>query len=161
MDSPDQRLLEEDFASAEFRAGAEAGRWGRLLLPEGLSWPKFIIWIAAAARPGAPERFHFLLDGAGYRVASPTGTLWDPEAKAVLENTKRPKGTSDSRFAKVFRTDWNNGTAFYHPYDRVASSSHTEWVTQQPHQVWTPQHTIADFAAEFHRMLQSNAYVGV
>jgi hypothetical protein len=28
MDTPDHRLFEEDLASADFRSGAAAGRWG-------------------------------------------------------------------------------------------------------------------------------------
>src|SRR6185436_19894600 len=132
---PEQRLLEEDFASSEYRAGAAKRLWGRLppkRTPSGLSWPRFIVWIAAAVRVNAPKRFHFALDGTGYRGRALTGTVCDPTSGAQVEHTKRPKGLPGSRVAMVFRTDWNNGTAFYHPYDRVAAESHSEWPKQQP-----------------------------
>jgi len=160
---PDQRLLEEDFTSAEFRAGADKGRWGRLeplQVPANLAWPHFVLWIAAVPREKAPDRYYFLLDGTGYRVRSPTGSLWDPTTQSALETAKRPKGRADSRFAKVFRTDWNSGTAFYHPYDRVASESHPKWPGEQPHLVWTAEHTIVDFVEEFHGLLHSSDYAG-
>ena len=92
---PDQRLLEEDFTSAEFRAGADKGRWGRLeplQVPANLAWPHFVLWIAAVPREKAPDRYYFLLDGTGYRVRSPTGSLWDPTTQSALETAKRPKG---------------------------------------------------------------------
>jgi hypothetical protein len=163
MDQPDQRLFEEDLVSAEFRAGVAKGLWGLPspeVLPEGLKWPKTILWIAAAARPNAPERFYLLLDAAGYRSVPPTGTFWDPTTKATLDIAKRPKGKPDSRFAKVFRTGWNDA-AFYHPYDRVAAEGHKEWAKDQPHLVWTSNHTIVDYLEEFHSLLNCGDYLGV
>jgi hypothetical protein len=164
MEKPDQRLFEHDLLSAEFLIGAEKGRWGKPgddLLPAGLVWPNVILWIAAAPRPNAPDRFQILLDAAGYRTVPPTGMFWDPNTKATLELSKRPKGTPNSRVAKVFRIDWNNGTAFYHPYDRVAAQGHKEWPKEQPHLVWTANHTIVDFLDEFHSLLNSGEYIGV
>jgi hypothetical protein len=164
MDKPDQRLFEHDLSSAEFRIGAEKRRWGvsaAEVLPTNLAWPNVILWIAAAARPNSPDLFHILLDAAGYRNASPTGMFWDPNTKATLDLAKRPKGTPNSRVAKVFRTDWNSGTAFYHPYDRVAAQGHAEWPKEQPHLIWTPDHTIVDFLEEFHSLLNSGDYIGV
>jgi hypothetical protein len=164
MDSPDQRLFEEDLQSAEFRIGAEKGMWGLVeaeLLPNDLKWPKRILWIAAATRPHAPERFYIIIDAEGYRSAPPTGTFWDTATKTPLDHAKRPKGKPDSRFAKVFRTDWNNGTAFYHPYDRVAANGHPDWARERPHLAWTSDHTIVDYLEEFHALLNSGDYSGV
>lgn len=164
MSGPDQRLFEADITSAEFLSCAAKGRWGVAdpsLLPEGLVWPKVALWIAAAPRPSAPERFYVLVDMSGYRGAAPTGTFWDPATKATMEFGKRPKGRPDSRFAKIFRTDWENGVAFYHPYDRHAAQSHTEWPREQPHLIWTSSHTIVDYLEEFYALLQSGDYVGV
>ena len=161
---PDQRLLEEDFASPGYRAGAARRLWGRLpsrKAPASLAWPRIIIWIAAAIRDNAPNRFHFLLDATGYRARPLTGTVCEPVTGTHVDHAKRPKGRPGSRFGMVFRTDWNNGTAFYHPYDRIASESHPEWLNQQPHLVWTPEHTIVDFLKEFHGLLQSKDYVGI
>lgn len=164
MESPDQRLFEEDLSSAEFRSGVEKGLWGlpaQGLLPDDLAWPQVVFWIAAAARPNAPDRFYVLLDAAGYRSVSPTGTFWDSTTKSVLDLSKRPKGKPGSRFAKVFRTDWNNGSAFYHPYDRGAAQGHKNWAVEQPHLIWTCNHTIVDFLEEFHSLLNSGDYLGV
>lgn len=164
MQSPDQAIFESDLASAEFRIGATKGFWGLAdldVFPDDIAWPKVILWITAAPRQNAPDRFYIVLDAAGYRSVPPTGTFWDPGTKATLDNGKRPKGKPDSRFAKVFRTDWENGRAFYHPYDRVATQSHGEWMRQQPHLIWTSSHTIVDYLEEFHSLLNSGDYVGI
>jgi len=164
MDAPDQRLFEEDLASAEFLIGAANGYWGLAepeLLPDGFAWPKRILWMRPAPRANAPERFHVLLDLAGYRSTSPTGAFWDQAAKTALPTAKWPKGKPDSRFAKVFRTDWNNAVAFYHPYDRHAAGTHKDWAQKMPHLIWTVQHTIVDYLTEFHALLNSGDYVGV
>lgn len=79
----------------------------------------------------------------------------------MLAPAKRPKGKPGSRVAMVFRLDWNNGTAFYHPYDRVAAQGHPDWATTQPHLVWTSDNTIVDFLEEFHSLLNSGDYLGV
>jgi hypothetical protein len=163
MEKPDQSLFYEDLRSAEFLIGEAKGLWGLPspeLVPEDLKWPKVILWITAGPRPNSPDRFYLLLDVDGYRSVPPTGTFWDPAKKSVLENSKRPKGKSDSRFAKVFRTDWKDGSAFYHPYDRVAADGHP-WATEQPHLVWTSNHTIVDFLEEFHSLFNTGDYVGV
>jgi hypothetical protein len=165
MDAPDQRLFEADVADAEFLIGARKGWWDLApasVLPTDLAWPKRIVWIAAAQRARSPDKFYFLLDLKGYRTASPTGTLWDPETKARLALEKWPKGKDGSRFAKVFRTaDWKRGEALYHPYDRVAAQDHREWKREQPHLVWTAERTIVDFLEEFYALLQGSDYIGV
>ena len=91
----------------------------------------------------------------------PTGTFWDPEKKQILTFDRRPKGKPASRVVQVFRTDWNNGTAFYHPYDRVAAHGHPNWKTEQPSLVWDGNHSIVDLLAELHLLLNSHDYVGI
>jgi len=164
MDPPDQRLFEADVADAEFLIGASKGWWGlapATVVPADLAWPKTILWLAAAPRPNAPERFYVLLDVAGYRTASPTGSFWDPETRGALALAKRPKGKDGSRFAKVLRTDWEGGRAFYHPYDRLAAQSHTQWSTEQPNLIWSAKLTIVDYLEEFYALFQGSDYVGV
>ena len=164
MDKPDKRLFEEDLASVEFRSGAAKGMWGVTppdMVPSDLVWPKRILWILAAPRENAPKRFHMYLDADGYRSVPPTGTFWDPSTGSVLEVAKRPKGKKGSRVEKVFRIDWQKGSAFYHPYDRVAAHGHTNWAQEQPHLVWTSEHTIVDFLEEFYSLLNSEDYVGI
>ena len=164
MKGPDQSLFEEDIESVAFLEGVMKGRWAMAepsALPDKLEWPNIILWIAPASRANAPDRFYIALNAAGYRADSPTGTFWDPSAKKTLEFAKRPKGRADSRVAKVFRTDWENGIAFYHPYDRHAAKSHPKWPEEQPHLIWNGDHTIVDYLEEFHALLHSGDYVGV
>lgn len=166
METPDQRLFDEDIASVEFRLGAEQRRWG-WPAPELLSefeWPRRLLWIAAALRTGAPDHFYIAMDASAYRGVPPTGNFWDPAAKSPLDIKRRPKGRSGSRVAKVFRTDWNNA-AFYHPYDRVAADSHKkEWAVgakDDPRRRWTTDHTIVDYLEEFHSLLNCRDYIGI
>jgi hypothetical protein len=163
MEKPDLCLFEADLLSAEFRIGVTKGQWGLPepdMLPSQPDWPKRILWIAAAPRTNSPARFYIMLDVAGYRSVSPTGTFWDLSTGCMLELSKRPKGRPNSRFAKVFRMDWQQGTAFYHPYDRVAAQGHASWPREQPHLVWTSNQTIVDYLEEFHSLLNSGDYIG-
>ena len=155
-----EQILEFDLQSPEFVSGAAAGLWGRIR-HDSAQWPKLLVWLAAPPRVHSPDRYHVLLDVTGYRVDAPTGTFVDQQTLAQLETAHRPKGAEGSRFAKVFRTDWEEGRAFYHPYDRFAASSHADWATKIPHKVWTPNHTIVDWLDEFHGLFQSGDYLGV
>ena len=157
MQSPSQRLFKSDLLSAEFRSGVLKGYWD----VAAQDWPWVVLWLRAAPREGAPHRFYVALDLDGYRTAAPTGTFWDPATETMLDTASRPKGKPNSRFAKVFRTDWEEGRAFYHPYDRVAADGHVKWRTRQPHLVWTSDHTIVDYLEEFRALLNSDDYVGV
>lgn len=164
MEPPDKRLFDSDLDSAEFRNGVVKGWWDLAdaeILPSGLTWPRAILWIAPAPRADAPSRFYVSLDVAGYRTVPPTGAFWDPAANAPLDVARRPKGRDGSRVAKVFRTDWEGGRAFYHPYDRVAAQGHAAWPAEQPHLRWTANHTIVDYLMEFHGLLNSGDYVGI
>ena len=157
MQSPSQRLLEADLQSAEFRNGVLKGYWDMV----AQDWPQVILWIRAAPRKDASDRYYVALNLDGYRSSAPTGTFWDSETNKMLDIAKRPKGKENSRFAKVFRTDWEEGRAFYHPYDRRAADSHNNWRNQQPHLVWTSNHTIVDYLEEIHSLLNSDEYIGV
>jgi hypothetical protein len=164
MDKPDQRLFEADLASAEFRAGALKVYWGLAgtdVLPKQPEWPLRILWVQAAPRAEAPDRFYLQLDLDGYRTISPTGTFWDPSTGSSLVHDKRPKGKKDSRCTKVFRTDWEGGRAFYHPYDRLAAAGHPNWVTEQPSLIWDSTHTIVDYLEEIRSLLNSGDYLGL
>lgn len=166
MQSPDQRIFEADLQSANYRNGVFKGLWGEPNpeeCPEGASWPNAYFWMAAAPRPGAPDRYYVALDMSGYRGRPPTGPLWDPEKRQTLEISRWPKGIPGSRFAQVFRTDGFSfaGRALYHPYDRSPLSDHANWVNEHPNHVWTHNHTIVDYLEEFQSLLASKDYVGV
>ncbi|MHB8270247.1 DUF7665 family protein [Bradyrhizobium sp.] len=164
MLAPDQRLFEADLSSVEYRDGVAKGLWALAetdALPNGAAWPNVYFWMAAARRTDAPDRYYVASNLSGYRSVPPTGTFWDPIRKAALELGKRPKGKPGSRFAMVFRTDWENGRAFYHPYDRLAAQGHGEWPKEQPHLIWTSSHTIVDYLEEFQSLLTCGDYLGV
>jgi hypothetical protein len=163
MVGPDQRAFEADVQDAAYLIGVANGDWGpppeELLA--NLAWPRVVLWIAAGLRPGAPTRFYVQLDCSNYKTVPPTGTFWDPEKGQPLCFEKRPKGKPDSRVARVFRTDWNSGVAFYHPYDRVAAQGHPNWKTEQPALVWDVNRSIVDLLTELHLLLHSSDYVGI
>jgi len=161
---PDKRQFDDDVSSAEFRAGVLKGEWGLIatdMEATTSTWPQVSFWIAAAPRPNSPDQFYVALNAAGYPTAPPTGTFWDPENGSILAFDRRPKGRSETRVAKVFRTGWEGGRAFYHPYDRVAAQGHPGWLSEQPLRVWSPAHTIVDWLEEFRGLLQSGDYLGV
>jgi hypothetical protein len=161
---PDQRLFEADLLAADFRNGVVKGLWAPAeadALPADPAWPKAYFWMAAAPRASAPDRYYVALNLAGYRSVPPTGRFWDPVKKQPLDLGKWPKGKPDTRFAKVFRTDWEQGRAFYHPYERLAAQGHPLWPTEQPHLIWTNSHTIVDYLEEFQTLLTSGDYLGV
>ncbi len=162
MSSPAQRLFQLDLESASYRAGVLKGLWD-IATPStmpAVAWPQVLFWLKAAPRDNAPSGYCVMTDLTGYRTSPPTGTFWNPETNTQLEATLRPKGKPDSRFARVFRTDWENGRAFYHPYDRVAADSHGDWKTAMPGLVWSCDHTIVDFLEEFQNLLMSEDYLG-
>lgn len=164
MDTPDHRLFDADVASAEFRAGAVKGHWGFAdadTVSEQPTWPVRILWIRAAPRDKAPDRYYLQMDLSGYRGDAPTGTFWNPKTKTTLEFALRPKGKLGSRVAMVFRADWENGKAFYHPYDRVAAKGHPDWPKTQPSLIWDSDHTIVDYLEEVHSLLNCGDYIGV
>ncbi len=157
---PSQRILLAHLQAPEFHAGAAGGWWG-YVADDRVPWPHVLLWIAAPERPGAPDRFHARLDVTGYPGEAPTGNLVEPVSWEPLDPARRPKGSAESRFARVMRTDWEGGRAFYHPFDRVAAKSHPDWPTTMPRKQWTATHTITRWLEEFHALFQSEEYVGV
>lgn len=163
MESPAQRLFKSDLAAAEFLSGAVKGLWGQVEGGDADTWPMAYLFMSAAKRDNAPDRFYVRLDMTGYRSVGPTGRFWDPDTKQDLAYAKYPKGKPGSRFAGIFRTDgWNDSNkGFYHPYDRVAAASHTEWPAAMPHLVWNSNRTIVDYLEEFQTLLNCGDYIGV
>jgi hypothetical protein len=117
-----------------------------------------VVWIAAAPRPDAPERFFVRLDCQNYPLDPPTGNFWDPSDNCPLPFASRPKGGGK---AFSFRVDWEGGRAFYHPYDRVAAKSHPDWVQKHAHLVWDRNHTISDLLEQIYDILHCPDYTGV
>jgi hypothetical protein len=152
---PDERALREDVAALDFLAGEVNGYWAIV----AITWPNVFAWIAADNRKNAPVRFDVRATCAGYPNRGPTGTFWDAKTKAPLAHPLWPKGRA--RVAHVFRTDWEGGLSFYHPFDGLALEKHSDWPQKYPSKLWTRDHTMADWLAEFHDLLNCDEYEGV
>lgn len=152
---PDEAAFREDIKQPGFVAGETNGHWAIV----AITWPQVLMWIAAGERKNSPPCFHVRAGCSGYPCRGPTGTFWDPEKKSQLANGLWPKGRA--RVAHVFRTNWEEGRAFYHPFDGFALEKHSDWPTKYPNKLWTRKHGIANWIAEFHELLNCEEYQGV
>lgn len=158
--SPSERAIDADMESAAYLDGVARGQWGVPEEPQP-QWPFRQFWIAAVPREGSADRFVIRINCDGYRTIQPTGNFWDLKGNTFLiDPNRRPKGSPRSTVEKVFRTDWEGGTAFYHPYDRKAFSTHAQWAGTSTNRIWNDRLTIADYLDEFHRLLNSGDYIG-
>jgi hypothetical protein len=152
---PDEAAFREDLQRTGFVVGEASGHWAIV----EITWPHVLVWIAAAGRNGSPDQFHFRLRCAGYPGRGPTGALWNAEKNQLLEHSAFPKGRT--RVAHVFRTNWENGASLYHPFDGLALEKHSDWPAKYPDKLWTRHHTIGEWLAEFHELLNCDEYEGV
>jgi hypothetical protein len=152
---PDETAFRQDIKQANFLAGEANGYWGIVVI----TWPQVLAWLAAGDRKNAPARFHVRALCAGYPNRGPTGTFWDPDKNSQLAHGLWPKGRA--RVAHVFRTNWEKGQAFYHPFDGLAFEKHPDWPEKYATKLWTRKDTIADWLAEFHELLNCDEYEGV
>lgn len=150
MTAPDQRAFEADVAKATFRLAVTEERW-RLLKTV---WPYVYFSITAGDR-----RKHVVrLNVAGYPQVGPTGGPWDMDRDQILAFDLWPRG-SGGRVSAVFRHDWQNGAALYHPFDRVSWDSHSNWRNEMPAKVWTPVRGISQYLEALHELLNSRDYM--
>jgi hypothetical protein len=151
---PDEIAFRADLRDGRFAVGELSGQWA---ITE-ITWPHVVAWIAVPKRENGPERFYVRIDCGGYPNRGPTGTFWDTATKAALGHGSWPKGRA--RVKHVFRTDWENGRAFYHPFDGFAFEKHSDWTRKYPRKLWSRDRTIGDWLAEFHELLNSDEYTG-
>ncbi len=159
--APDEAALLADVSGGPYLIGVADNRWGlaeTATRKAAITWPHVTFWIAASARPGAPDRYFLRLNCAGYPTQPPTGSFCEPDGDRVLAHARWPKGRD--RVAAVFRTDWQGGSALYHPYDGVSLRQHADWPQKYPSLVWTSDHTIAHVLDEYQRLLSSDEYLG-
>jgi hypothetical protein len=152
---PDEIAFREDIKKVNFLAGEANGYWEIV----AISWPEILVWIAAGPRKEAPTRFLVRALCGGYPNRGPTGTLWDREKNSQLANALWPKGRA--RVAHVFRPNWESGSALYHPFDGLTLEKHRDWPEKYAAKLWTRKHTMADWLAEFHELLNCDEYEGV
>lgn len=148
--APDHAQFECDLSLPDFLEGIARGKW-RLLSKE---WPCAVF----AVRARDEDEFGFRFDCAGYPIKSPTARLWSLKDDAALKRDDWPKGSKS--FLSVFNPDWKNGTALYHPYDRIARQGHNDWPKQYPHLVWDTSSTFIQYLVEIHRFLNGRGYHG-
>lgn len=149
----DEQVFRQHLAGPRFQEGVDRKRWR---LVGEIAWPHAVIAVSAAPREGAPEEFFLRFDLTGY-PAMPTAMPWDPEAGAMLAPNKRPKGP---RVGHLFRTNWNNGTALYAPYDRVAWNGHENWRQTHPRELWENSPEITHILRNVHHLLNAEDYAG-
>lgn len=151
---PDQRAFMEQVNGARFLEGVARGDW-RLARP--VEWPYALMAIAADPRDEAPAEFFVRFDLRGYPRA-PTGTPWDFERDCVLADADRPKGGNTGM---VFRTNWQNGTALYAPFDRVAIEAHDAgWANRYPATKWDESRDFAFILTRLSELLHAPDYTG-
>lgn len=151
---PDQRAFNAHANAASFVAGCYRGDWAI----ERVAWPVVDISVAAAPRPGAPDRFDLRCDFSNYPTDAPTATPWDPEGNCRLSTPQRPKGPDAGM---VFRVDWEEGRALYCGYDRVALAGHQNWVTDHPRTVWNASRDLTWWVRRIWELLNSDEYEGI
>jgi hypothetical protein len=147
--APDQRAFEADVTKATFRLGQTEGRW-RLV---AITWPYALIGITA--KDG--HEYILRLNSAGYPQAAPTGGPWDTDSNQVLAFDLWPRGLG-GRVSAVFRTDWKNGTALYHPCDRESLVGHDNWRIEMPSKIWRPDVGIVQYLELVYELLHCRDY---
>jgi len=153
---PDQSLFIAHLEGASFQSGVDTGKWGLSGATADIVWPHPIIWVAADAvcMPQGRVFLRFTLDS--YPSIAPTACPWNPGTNSQLAHNLYPKVTG--KFQRVFRTDWNGGTALYAPCDRTAMAGHETWKQQFPYWWWKPEFTIVKYLSFVHQCLNPFRY---
>ena len=150
LKAPDHAQFEYDLGLVVFAEGTVRGRWWFV----ALNWP-FAVF---AVRARDKAEFGFRFDCTGYPLEPPTARLWSLELDAAPEPGDWPKGSQS--FVSVFNPSWKDGTALYHPFDRISRQGHGDWPKQYPHLVWDSGGTFVQYLAENHRLLNGRGYHG-
>lgn len=148
--APDQAQFERDLGHASFIEGVVRQRW-RVV---SKAWPSVVFAIKARDE----SELGFRLDFSGYPQASPTARLWSWERDQTPKPEEWPKGSPN--FLSIFNPGWKNGSALYHPFDRISREGHGDWSKQYPHFVWNAAGTFVQYLAEIHRILNGRGYHG-
>jgi hypothetical protein len=149
--SPDeaaQKAVDADLASVRFQVGIARGRWRKV----SYEFPVLIVAVAAAEPDGTASEYFFRCELTGYPGKAPEVHIWNCEAKAVLAENKRPKGSQ--RLTEAFKS-WGNGSV-YRPWDRNGRE-HNNWATAHPDLAWHPKRDLAFILEDLYALLVSNA----
>ena len=152
--APDERAVRAALKSAVFQSGVDSGRW-RLV---SFDWPVGVFAVSAAPRNNSPAEYGLRIDFTGYPQQAPTAEPWSLERGERLAPYERPKG---ERAAATFRCDWEQGRALYAPWDRIALTTHPNWVSQYKAYAWHPGRNVVFFLRCVHDLLNNDDYLGV
>lgn len=151
--SPDKEIFDIHVAGAGFQAGADQGMWG--ICNDGTEWPHVVMWVGAAPKAGATDRFYFRFTLDGYPASAPSACPWDMGKNTPLENSKWPSGGPVTK--SIFNPAWNAG-ALYCPLDRIAIPGHPNWPADYPDLLWRPAFRIERYLHYIHHNLNSGDY---
>ena len=151
---PDQLLLEQDLAAAEFRCGELEGRWRHMLT----AWPNVVTSVSAAPRQNGPAEYAFRFDCTGYREAAVTAQPWNVETNSPLAQKDWPTGKSI--VPSIFRPGWKDGQCLYLPCDRMSIQGHDNWRNVHPERLWNPARGIICYLEQIYDLINSNDYTG-
>lgn len=153
--SIDKGMFKKHVSEASFQNGVDKGRWEILSNEDFPEWPKVLVRIRARAKKDTPGSFTFRFDLSGYPSTAPTCCIWDEEKKAILEDSKWPKGPT--YVSKVFNHGWRKD-ALYSPCDRIAMQGHDNWKTDHPDYYWQSSFSIKVYVQFIHDLLNSDDY---
>lgn len=156
---PDLISFNKHIADPSFQLGVEQSKWGILNnSDERPEWPFVLIWIAAAERNKAADRYYFKFDLGNYPAVAPNIGLWKPETNTSLPALERPKGSGN--VSMIFRSNWLDGSHLYAPYERTALQTHPDWPSAYPDLMWKPTDKIHKIVNDLHINLNSTEYHG-
>jgi hypothetical protein len=154
--SPDLQLFHKHVEEAEFQIGIDKDMWGLAdNNPQHPTWPYIIIWIKAAVKPNAPDKYYFRFELSGYSASAPTACPWDINTNQRLPDHLWPRG--NKFVSTVFKL--GNQPALYAPCDRMAMPGHGDWQTKHPDLWWKPTFKIDKYLHYVHGLLNSTDYV--
>lgn len=149
MSDTAREAVAADLASARFRVGVSRGHWRQV----SYEFPILIMTVAAIEPDGSSSEYCFRFELTGFPGAAPEVQIWDLATNALLEQTKRPKGSD--RVVKGFQV-WPPNTTVYRPWDRH-SGAHNNFAKSYPDLAWHPKRDLTFILEDLHGLLTSNA----
>lgn len=140
------RRLRAHLAGTAVQIGVARGQWQ---IGE-LDYPYLMVRVSASAQTCAHGYVDLRIEISGYPNLGITACPWSAEENLPLPAGQRPTA---GRAGTVFRTDWENGHALYHPCDRVAVGSHADWTREHVDELWDAEQGIAKFLRLIHTTL--------
>jgi hypothetical protein len=148
MQNLSELRVQQDLASAAFRAGENYGHWW-IVQP---GYPRMLFEVAATEPDGQLSRYRFMAELSGYPGQAPHVRIWDKTVDAPLALPMRPRGCL--RVTTTFQM-WSGDTV-YRPWERM-SAEHNNFRVMFPQLAWHPARTLAFILEDLHGILNLNA----